>query len=152
MSFKMVFKARKSDLPILRYVNLNIRNYAQTLVECLPLFEKRVLPRSGPFSQVLSHFISNFARVASPLYALTKKGQEFLWTPLCKESFAHLKSLLITVPVLSYPQFGEGKEFIVKTDASTLGPGAVLSQCQEDGHVHSIAYASRQLHDGEKKH
>ena len=98
------------------------------------------------------HFISNFVRVASPLYALTKKGQEFLWTPLCKESFAHLKSLLITVPVLSYPQFGEGKEFIVDTDASTLGPGAVLSQCQEDGHVHPIAYTSRQLHDGEKKH
>ena len=58
MCFEIVFKARKSDLPILRYVNFNIRNYAQTLVECLPLFaytEKRVLPRSGPFSQVLSH-------------------------------------------------------------------------------------------------
>ena len=66
MSFGIVFKARKSDLPILRYVNLNIRNYAQTLVECLPLFaytEKRVLPRSGPFSQVLSHIWSaNFAK------------------------------------------------------------------------------------------
>ena len=60
MSFEIVFKARKSDLPILRYVNLNIRNYAQTLVKCLPLFaytEKRVLPRSGPFSQVLSHIM-----------------------------------------------------------------------------------------------
>ena len=58
MSFEMVFKALKSDLLILRYGNLNIRNYAQTLVECLPLLaytEKRVLPRSGPFSQVLSH-------------------------------------------------------------------------------------------------
>ena len=38
MCFEMVFKARKSDLPILRYVNFNIRNYAQTLVECLLLF------------------------------------------------------------------------------------------------------------------
>ena len=60
MSFEIVFKALKSDLPILRYVNLNIRNYAQTLVKCLPLFaytEKSVLPRSGPFSQVLSHII-----------------------------------------------------------------------------------------------
>ena len=97
-------------------------------------------------------FISNFARVASPLYALTKKGQEFLWTPRCQESFAHLKSLLITAPVLSYPQFGEGKEFTVETDASTLGLGAVLSQRQEDGYVHPIAYASRQLHDGEKNY
>ena len=58
MSFEMVFKASKSDLANVRYVNLNIWNYAQTLVECLPLLaytEKRVLPRSGPFSQVLSH-------------------------------------------------------------------------------------------------
>ena len=46
VNFEMVFKASKSDLPILRYVNLHIRNYAQTLVECLPLFaytKKRVL-------------------------------------------------------------------------------------------------------------
>ena len=41
-----------------RYINLNIWNYVQNLVECLPLFactEKRVLPWSGPFSPVLSH-------------------------------------------------------------------------------------------------
>ena len=59
----MVLKAWESDLPILRYVNLNIRNYVRTLVECLPLFaytEKRVLPRSGPFSQVLSHIAMSF--------------------------------------------------------------------------------------------
>ena len=58
VSFKMVFRARKTDFQVLRYINLNIRKYVQTLVECLPLFactEKRVLPRSGPFSQILSH-------------------------------------------------------------------------------------------------
>ena len=61
MSFKMVFKASKSDLPIQRYINLSIRNYVQTLVEWLPLFactEKNVLPRSGPFSQVLPQMFS----------------------------------------------------------------------------------------------
>ena len=54
----MVFKELESDHPILRYIKLNIRNYVQTLVECLPLFactEKIVLLQSGPFSQVLSH-------------------------------------------------------------------------------------------------
>ena len=75
MSFGIVFKARKSDLPILRYVNLNIRNYAQTLVECLPLFaytEKRGLPRSGPFSQVLSHLIDRSARTIDRLQLLIR--------------------------------------------------------------------------------
>ena len=28
----------------LRYVNLNIQNYAQTLVECLPLFAYVIVP------------------------------------------------------------------------------------------------------------
>ena len=54
----MVFEALESDHPILRYIDLNIPNHVQTLVECLPLFacteNKIVLPRSGPFSQVLS--------------------------------------------------------------------------------------------------
>ena len=65
----MVFKTGKSDLPILRYVNLNIRNYVQPLVECLPLFaytEKRVLPRSGPFSQVQSHMCMDYVPETSP--------------------------------------------------------------------------------------
>ena len=56
-------------------------------------------------------FIANFAKIASPLYTLTKKGQEFAWTTACQDSFAHLKSLLVTAPVLCYPQFGD-KEFM----------------------------------------
>ena len=38
---------------------------------------------------------------------------------------------------------GEGKEFILETDASGEGPGAVLAQKQADGLVHPVAYASR---------
>ena len=46
-------------------------------------------------------------------------------------------------PVLSYPQFDRG--FTLETDASGKGLGAVLSQKQEDGKLHSIAYASHAL-------
>ena len=72
MSFEIVFKAT-----ILRYVNLNIRNYAQTLVECLPLFaytEKRVLPRSGPFSQVLSHIVRHILRTIKNVKELLRNS------------------------------------------------------------------------------
>ena len=40
----------------------------------------------------------------------------------------------------------------VSTDASGVGPGAVLSQKQRDGEYHPIAYASRSLQPSEKNY
>ena len=73
-------------------------------------------------------FVPGFAKVAAPLHALTKKDVPFNWTPQCDEAFSKLKNLLVTAPVLAYPHFGANKEFILETDASGLGLGAVLSQ------------------------
>ena len=56
------------------------------------------------------------------------------------------------MPVLSYPQFGNDAQFILETDASSFGLGAVLAQKQEDGQVHSVAYASRTLNPQEKNY
>ena len=42
--------------------------------------------------------------------------------------------------------------FVLETDASIDGLGAVLSQTQEDGKLHPIAYASRALTPGEKNY
>ena len=90
-------------------------------------------------------FIPGFAKTANPLHALTKKNVQFQWTTKCQDAFDKLKQLLTTAPVLSYPQFGANSEFVLETDASISGLGAVLGQKQEDGHVHPIAYASRCL-------
>jgi len=51
-----------------------------------------------------------------------------------------LKWKLITAPVLAYPSLT--KDFVLETDASTHGLGAVLAQLQEDGQTHPVAYAS----------
>ena len=90
-------------------------------------------------------FVQGFSKIASPLYALTAKDVVFQWTPECQEAFDCLKTFLITAPVLAYPQFGEGSEFVLETDASTSGLGAVLSQKQEDGRLHPLAFSSRKL-------
>ena len=97
-------------------------------------------------------FIPGFANVASPLHALTRKGVAFAWSPECEAAFNQLKNLLITAPVLAYPQFGQDKSFILETDASGCGLGAVLSQEQSDGKLHPIAYASRSLHHHEQNY
>ena len=66
----------------------------------------------------------------------------FEWSGDCEESFQKLKHGLISAPVLAYPKFGPGNQFILETDASTTAPGAVLSQTQLDGTIHPVAYAS----------
>ena len=95
-------------------------------------------------------FVKNFARIAQPLHNLTQKGAPFHWSPECEEAFLLLKQRLIESPILMYPDFN--RDFILKTDASAVGLGVVLSQRAEDGKVHPVAYASRSLSPQEKRY
>ena len=97
-------------------------------------------------------FVPKFAAVAGPLYSLMKKNANFIWTEECQQSFDTLKELLTTAPVLAYPCFGQGEEFVLETDASLEGLGAILSQKQEDGSIHPLAYASRSLQPHERNY
>ena len=97
-------------------------------------------------------FVPRFAKIASPLHALLKKDNAFLWSPECSSAFKQLKDVLTSSPVLVFPKFGPECEFILETDASYVGLGAVLSQQQEDGSVHPIAYASRSLDPHERNY
>ena len=42
--------------------------------------------------------------------------------------------------------------FVLETDASILGLGAILSQYQPDGQIHPVAYASRSLNQAERNY
>ena len=53
----------------------------------------------------------------------------------------------MSAPILAYPD--PSKEYLLKTDASKLGLGAVLSQKQSDGRYHPVAFGSRALHGAE---
>ena len=64
------------------------------------------------------------------------------WTKQCQDVFERLKDLL-TSPILAFPNFSKG--FLLATDPSGIGLGAVLLQVQEDGSIRPIAYASRTL-------
>ena len=102
-------------------------------------------------------FIPNFVKWSKPLNALIVppahqakvcRGDmqkleltEFVWSRECQEGFDALKHALTTAPVLAYPDYTQ--PFILETDASLKGLGAVLSQKGKDGEVCIIAYASR---------
>ena len=90
-------------------------------------------------------FIPNYAAVAQPLTELTKKcaPTQVIWTVQCEAAFQELKRLLCSAPILSSPDFD--KPFILQTDASEYGVGAVLSQRDQHGRDHPFAYFSRKL-------
>ena len=78
-------------------------------------------------------------------YGEMKKSEltEFMWSKECQEGFDTLKRILTTTPDLAYPDYTQ--PFILKTDTSLKGLGAVLLQKGKDREVHIIAYASRSL-------
>ena len=95
-------------------------------------------------------FIKDFATIAKPLHKLAERSAAFNWTGECEQSFLQLKEKLTSSPVLAFPNFNQ--TFILDTDASNTGIGAVLSQMQEDGSEKVIAYASRLLGKHEKRY
>ena len=101
-----------------------------------------------------SRFVPKLAEVAHPLHQVTKKNAKFEWTKSCQSAFETLKKSLASAPIMAYPTRTE--KFILDTDASDLGYGAVLSQMQKqsDGTVREkvIAYASKKFSERESKY
>lgn len=95
-------------------------------------------------------FIKNCSSIANPLVGLLKKNKEFSWNNEQENAFQELKNALTSAPILSHPNFQ--KPFILQTDASGAGIGAVLSQIDDDGKEHPVAYASRTLKPAEKNY
>ena len=70
--------------------------------------------------------VPNFFRIASPLFALTRKDVPFRWSVSCQQAFEELKSRLTEAPLLVSPNFE--RDFCLETDVSGVGLGAVLAE------------------------
>lgn len=84
-------------------------------------------------------FVKDFAIVGKPLPRLTEHAEDFKWTPDCQTAFETLRCLLVSVPVLAFPNFH--RPFVLDTDASNTGIRAVLSQTDDEGMCHSPTLA-----------
>jgi len=89
-------------------------------------------------------FVTHFAAIAAPLTDLTKKGapDTLIWTDVQEQAFQTLKRHICVQPVLCLPDMS--KPFILQTDASADGIGAILLQ-EVDGVKHPVAYTSKKL-------
>ena len=94
--------------------------------------------------------VPDFATIVKPLHRLTEKSSHFKWTTECQNSFDIIRQKLTSPPILAFPDFT--KEFILDTDASDTGIGAVLSQMQDNGLERVVAYASRVLTKAERRY
>ena len=112
-------------------------------------------------------YIENFSRIAKSIYDLVKlvdnhetganpkrkyrnqppPNQQISWTSAHQSALERLIQCLVNVPVMAYPE--PNSPFVLHTDASESGLGAVLYQQQNDI-VRVIAYGSRTLTTAEK--
>ena len=105
------------------------------------------------FLGLAGYYRRHFSSVASPLTDLTKStahASNIKWNKDCAKAFEQLKDALCSNPVLKSPCFD--RPFIPQTDASDRGVGAVLSQCDDLGEEHPIAYFSRKLLHREQRY
>ena len=94
-------------------------------------------------------YIKDLATITYPLTRLTQKNKPFIWSEECQISFEKIKELLVSAPILGYPQ--QDGQFILDTDGSQFGIGAVLSQVQ-NGTERVIAYASKSLNKAQQRY
>ena len=68
-------------------------------------------------------FVKGLTSIATPLIDLLKNNS-YQWSDKAQHAFTELKTAMSSSPVLLLPDFA--KDFILETDASNLGIGAVL--------------------------
>ena len=95
-------------------------------------------------------FVKNFSKIMKPINQLVKKNVKFEWKEEQEKAFQEMKKKLIEYPILVQPDFT--KEFVLITDASIEGLGAILTQKNEEGKEVVIAYASKTLNQAEKNY
>lgn len=94
-------------------------------------------------------FIKDYATIAEPLNRLLRKEGEWHWDTEQQQAVDELKKRLTEAPILAFPDFS--LPFVLFTDASNHGVGAVLSQIQNGREV-VICYYSRTLNPAERNY
>ena len=117
----------------------------------------RDFPRPTNFAEVRSFngmvsyyrkFIPNLTNHSRPLETLCS-SKSWQWTEVEERAFQNCKGILSREALLHYPNYN--LPFMIQTDASSVGLGAVLLQV-EDGVEKPIYYASRALTSNESKY
>jgi hypothetical protein len=97
-------------------------------------------------------FVRDFASIASPLTALTRKDSEFKWGGEEQRAFDLLKILATTTPALKAIDYNSEFETILAVDSSVKAVGFVLIQADNEGRRHPVRYGSATWTDRESRY
>ena len=98
----------------------------------------------------LRKFIPHVPARTKPLRDLLNKHSAWTWDHPQKRAFNDLKTALGSPHVLQ--MYNPKRETVVSADASQYSLGAVILQCQDNGELQPIAYASRFLTKSEQNY
>ncbi|KEP45803.1 putative Transposon Tf2-1 polyprotein, partial [Rhizoctonia solani 123E] len=102
------------------------------------------------FVNFYRRFISDFNKVAKPLYNLLKKDSTWTWGESEQGAFDGLKEALTTAPLLIQPNHNQ--PFFLECDSSDYATGAILSQKNQEGKLCPVAYLSKTLTPAERNY
>ena len=95
------------------------------------------------FCNFYRQFIRDFSKIAGPLNTLTKKDVKFEWNEQCDRAFEGLKQRVCKAPILMH--FDPSKQCHLETDSSDYVSAGVLSQEDDNGILHPVAYFSKRI-------
>ncbi|KAH1016964.1 hypothetical protein HUJ05_007705 [Dendroctonus ponderosae] len=94
--------------------------------------------------------VPHLSTISAPLTDLLKGGaKKFKWTPEAEEAFEQTKKAVASAQPLSRPDFA--KEFVLQTDASSIGMSAVLYQLDGEKRL-IISFASAKFKPAETRY
>lgn len=101
-------------------------------------------------------FCLGFAKITGCLFSLTSPKSIWRWTEEHQVAFEKVKAMISTSPVLTQPDIEKARDgsrpFVICTDASTVGLGAVLCQEGDDRQLHPVYFASKCLSKAERRY
>ena len=107
-----------------------------------PTNPKELNSMLGFFGYYADHIV-NYGTMTAEMNSLKKvEVEDFKWTQQMDHDFKLLKDCFKEAPIRAFPQWNSREPFLLQTDFSGLGLGAVLSQVQ-DGAERLIAASSR---------
>ena len=101
------------------------------------------------FANFYRRFIHDFSRICKPLDRLTGTAP-WQWGPEEQQAFDEIKRQFCESPVLCI--YDPEQETRIEVDASGYATGAILSQKQDDGKFHPIAYHSESMSNAERNY
>jgi hypothetical protein len=93
------------------------------------------------FANFYCHFARNYSKIVQPLTLLIRKGVALVWKEEQQKAFDTLKNTFTSAPIVA--RFDPNHDIIVKTNASNYISPGVLSQYDNDGILHPVAYFSK---------